>query len=60
MVFTPTDLLVEIPIDPSGVHVPAAPTPPPPPWKNIVAIPVVLDANTVLTPGPLKLIKVNP
>ena len=56
---TPTDLLVEIPIDPSGVQVPAAPAVPPP-WKKIVAIPVEEFAYTVLIPGPFRSRKVNP
>ena len=52
---TPTTLLVATPTS-SDAQVPAAPTPPPPPWKNTVAIPTSALKNPVVTPGPAKLI----
>ena len=52
---TPTTLLVATPTS-SDAHVPAAPTPPPPPWKKTVAIPASALKNPVWTPGPAKLL----
>ena len=55
---TPTTLLVATPTS-SDAQVPAAPTPPPPPWKKTVAIPVE-ETKAVVTPGPAKFMEVTP